>query len=79
MKDKILSVHVKRDQARERERKIQTALDTVQSSAGGSFERLAATKVLDQYSVPYAARGVRVDTVVGGLLHIVRATANRGH
>lgn len=79
MNTKILSIHVKREVARERQREIQTAMDTLYGGTEtGSPERIRARKKLDKYDIPGWARGVRVDTAVGGLLHTLRATENRG-
>jgi hypothetical protein len=79
MNPKTLSVHVKRDKAREREREIQMALDTIVAGRGGSLEKIRADEVLKKYSVPEWAKGVKTAPVVGGLLHLVQATENRGH
>jgi hypothetical protein len=59
---KVLSVHVKRAKARDKERDLQAQLD-------------AGAELTDY---PWA-RGVRVETTMGGLLHAVVLTSHRGH
>lgn len=71
---KILSVHIKRAVARERENEIQAALDLVNV---GTREALNRESVLAKYHVPTWARGVRVRPA--GPFSIVEATLNRGH
>jgi hypothetical protein len=73
---KILSIHVKRDKAREKERRLQALLDRVPE---GSLDHIRKDEDMNREGIPGWAQGVKVDPVVGGLLHAVVATRNRGH
>jgi hypothetical protein len=70
---KILSVHIKREVARKKERDIQQVLDTVPK---GSRQHIARENFLAENHVPTWAHGVRVRPA--GPFSVVEATVNRG-
>lgn len=81
-KTKTLSVHAKRDNARKKERRLQGFLDQIHfrgPASPGSLGLLTARAELEEAKVPEWARGVRTESLIGGLLHVVVATESRGH
>lgn len=71
---KILSVHIKRDKARKKERDIQSVLDVIPK---GTPQHIARENFLASEHVPDWAKGVRVRPA--GPFSILEATEWRGH
>lgn len=76
MKEQRLSLHFKRDIARNREREVQQWLDYTPS---GTLDNARVVKWRMENNIPTWAKGVRVDPLGYGLLYAVVVTERRGH